>query len=234
MVAQSGNQDDKVVPLGAALRSAELTVALLSAPPLAQELILHWLKQVTGSCQVVAAQDAAELLAMSLRFDLVVVGHCLHPGAPGRLLSLVQSLQGLAVPLVVLAGSDDGRLIGEALRYGVRGYIPTRLPLPVAVAAIRLVLSGGTYAPPPDVSQLLIPPPPALPPAATDRLKLSLRESEVLRQLRTGCSNRQIAARLGISENTVMVHVRHLLRKLGATNRAQAVYKAGRLLEAEE
>lgn len=231
MASQDGNPGDKVVPLVPPRRAADLTVALLAAPPLAQELIIHWLKQVAGSCQVVVS-EAADLLATPLGFDLVVLGHCLDGGAPATLLPLIQSLRGLPVPLVVVAGSDDSRLIGEALRHGVRGYIPTRLPLPVAVAAIKLVLSGGTYAPPTRIPEL---PPLLAPPAATTpRPKLSSREGEVLRLLRSGCSNRQIAAGLGISENTVMVHMRHLLRKLGATNRTQAVYKAMRLLASEE
>jgi DNA-binding NarL/FixJ family response regulator len=236
MVSENGSPEDKVVPISAARRPAELAVAMLSAPQLAQDLIGHWLRQVAGSCQLVVAGDAAELRAMQAgcdrpRFDLVVIGHCLHPGRPELLFDQLRALEGLPVPVVVLAGDDDGQLIGEALRHGVRGYIPTRLPLPVAVAALRLVLSGGTYAPP--IFTATAPPPPGLPPAALERLQLSPRETEVLRLLRLGCSNRQIAVKLGISENTVMVHMRHLLRKLGATNRAQAVYKAARMLGAE-
>lgn len=227
-------------PRDAEARAQEggLAIALLSAPPLAQELIVHWLKQVTSPCHVTVASDPAELFALPVRLDLVVVGHCLHPGPSDALLRTVQALQGLPAPLVVLAGSEDNALVGEVLRLGVRGFIPTRLPLPVAVAAIKLVLSGGTYAPPlmPEAAGAVLTPPAMapLPAAVLQRLNLSPREGQVLRLLRHGCSNRQIAAELKISENTVMVHVRHLLRKLGVTNRTQAVYRATRLLEEME
>lgn len=257
MARRGRRPEDNVFPFDAARRhdfrpaappeaspmETGLAIALLSAPQLAQELIVHWLKQVASPCSVTIVHGPAELFALPMRFDLIVVGHCLHPGPSEQLLDTVQALRGVPTPLVVLAGSEDSQLVGEALRYGVRGYIPTRLPLPVAVAAIKLVLSGGTYAPPimpsdlPCAAELALaqpptaipdsPPPPA---AAVDRLKLSPREGQVLRLLRVGCSNRQIAGELAISENTVMVHVRHLLRKLGVTNRTQAVYKASKVM----
>lgn len=204
-----------------------LVIALMSAPPLAQEFIVHWLRQVAVPCRFTVIDDPGDRSAVPERLDLVVIGHCLHSGPAAGLLDTVRALSDLPAPLVVLAGGEDDSLMAEALRLGVRGYIPTRLPLPVAVAAIKLVLSGGTYAPP---QQGLPPASLEAHPAGIARLNLSPRETEVLHLLQLGRSNRQIAAELGISENTVMVHVRHLLRKLGVTNRNQAVYKATRLL----
>lgn len=253
MTRRGRTPDDNVFPFDAARRpppqsrdsnprpqEGGLAIALLSAPPLAQELIVHWLMQVASPCHVTTANDPADLFTLPMRLDLVVVGHCLHPGPSEALLQTIRALHGLSAPLVVLAGSEDNALVAEVLRLGVRGFIPTRLPLPVAVAAIKLVLSGGTYAPPqmPDMAcPLLLPQQPStapLPAPALRRLNLSPREGQVLLLLRNGCSNRQIAAELRISENTVMVHVRHLLRKLGVTNRTQAVYRATRLLEEME
>jgi LuxR family maltose regulon positive regulatory protein len=55
---------------------------------------------------------------------------------------------------------------------------------------------------------------------------LSPRESEILRLLATGASNQDIAASLVITQETVKRHVRHILAKLSATNRTQAVVRA--------
>jgi DNA-binding NarL/FixJ family response regulator len=56
----------------------------------------------------------------------------------------------------------------------------------------------------------------------------------VLAQLDRGKANKLIAFELGMSESTVKVHVRNIMRKLSATNRTQAVYKARKLWSSEE
>ena len=56
--------------------------------------------------------------------------------------------------------------------------------------------------------------------------ELSRREREVLDQIRLGLTNRQIAARLGVSTNTINKHVQEVLRKLEVTNRVQAALRA--------
>jgi DNA-binding NarL/FixJ family response regulator len=58
--------------------------------------------------------------------------------------------------------------------------------------------------------------------------KLSEREMEVLQSIAAGCSNKMIADRLRISENTVKGHVKEIVAKLGATDRANAVFLAMR------
>jgi two-component system, NarL family, nitrate/nitrite response regulator NarL len=58
--------------------------------------------------------------------------------------------------------------------------------------------------------------------ASNDSTELSRREREVLEQIRQGLTNRQIAARFGISVNTINKHVQEVLRKLQVRNRVQA------------
>lgn len=68
--------------------------------------------------------------------------------------------------------------------------------------------------------------------ATVQAVRLSPREFEVLRLVASGCSNLEIAQRLGLSENTVLHHISNLLRKLSARNRAHAValgYRSGLL-----
>jgi DNA-binding NarL/FixJ family response regulator len=63
---------------------------------------------------------------------------------------------------------------------------------------------------------------------------LTERELEVLRLMATGSTNAQIASELVISQGTVKSHVKHILRKLHASNRAQAVSRAFRILDTHE
>ena len=82
--------------------------------------------------------------------------------------------------------------------------------------------AGGSYAPP--ASLLADEPSPQ-----EARGLLTSRQSEVLRELRQGKPNKIIAYELGMSESTVKVHIRNIMRKVGATNRTQVVYKAHKL-----
>ena len=139
------------------------------------------------------------------------------------------------LPIAVLSDSMQVSDIVTAIKLGVRGYMPMSLSLKCAVEVLRFVAIGGTYVPadaifsPTNIS----PPPPTLPSAAPPlRLRpltmdeLTPRETAVLRCLREGRSNKLIARELDMREATVKVHVRHLMRKLGAHNRTQAALLA--------
>lgn len=237
--------DDPATPSWPNGQPAELAIALLPAPQLAQEMILQWLRQAAAPCRVTVL-DPAHMPSADEgeeRYDLVVLCHCLQEDSPEQMLGAIRTVRSKwgSVPLVVVSDIENGRLVVEALRNGVNGYIPTRLPVQVAVAAVKLVLSGGTYSPPLLSNEglhraaadddPLRPPLKPLPEHIAAKLKLSPRECQVLQLMQIGYSNRQIGKQLNISQNTVMVHVRHLMRKLGATNRTQAVFKAGQLIE---
>ena len=92
-------------------------------------------------------------------------------------------------------------------------------------AAIRFVHAGGTYAP---LGQLLTIPAERNPTAAASSAdhQLTPRQAAVLEHLRQGKANKIIAYELSMSESTVKVHVRNIMRKLSATNRTQVAYKA--------
>jgi DNA-binding NarL/FixJ family response regulator len=227
-----------------------LEVAMVGGTCLAREITLQWLRRVSPSCRVHQFAGAAELVGSddAAGSNIIVLPDYLHSNTTQRMLDTICAIHEAlpAIPIVVVTGSEDVRSIAGALHHGVRAYIPVRLPVQVAVAALRLVLLGGVFAPPvigqgaPMAAGAEMPPgAPAREPATNedeappllDNVRLSPREWQVLRLLRTGNSNRQIGARLGISENTVMVHVRHLMRKLAATNRTQAVCRINELLK---
>lgn len=139
------------------------------------------------------------------------------------------------VPLVIMSDADDAqqlKMIRSTLQNGAHGFIPTRTTgIPIAIAAIRLVGAGGIFAP---MDAMLVNRPeraPALPDSVL-QCHLTSRQMAVLMHIQRGKANKIIAHELGMSESTVKVHVRNIMRKLGATNRTQAVYKAQRLLDA--
>ncbi|HET7090146.1 MAG TPA: response regulator transcription factor [Anaerolineae bacterium] len=124
--------------------------------------------------------------------------------------------------LVFTAYDSDERILA-AVQAGAQGYLLKGAPRDQVFDAIRVVHGGGSLLQPAVASKLL-----KQVQSGTDRTgsragELTSREIEVLRLLAQGQANKQIAARLGISERTVKFHVSAIFRKLDATNRTEAV-----------
>jgi DNA-binding NarL/FixJ family response regulator len=146
------------------------------------------------------------------------------------------------IPLIVLSDAheaQDPQVIRRMLKSGAQGFIPTRMMgISTALAAIHMVRAGETFAP---VDLLLVdrPKPSASPPPPGSSERLTPRQRAVFSLLQQGKANKLIAYELRMSESTAKCHVRAIMRKLGATNRTQAAYKAqtvlsGRPLQAAE
>ena len=108
------------------------------------------------------------------------------------------------------------------LRAGAVGYIRKDAEPETLLAAVRAVAAGRTYVDPSVGKQILMQP---------DSLheELTPRETDVLRELALGRSNKEIAAALSIGEETVKSHVGSVFAKLQVENRAQAVVRAIKL-----
>jgi DNA-binding NarL/FixJ family response regulator len=123
-----------------------------------------------------------------------------------------------SVQVVVLTAFDtDERIVGS-LQAGAQGYLLKGAPRAEIFTAIRTVSAGGALIPPVVASKLL-----RQVRAAESADALTARETEVLSLVASGLANKEIAARLSISERTVKFHVSAVLSKLGAKNRTQAV-----------
>jgi two-component system, NarL family, response regulator LiaR len=119
--------------------------------------------------------------------------------------------------IALTASTDEARMMG-VLRAGAAGYVRKDAEPEVLLAAVRAVARGKTYIDPTIARAVLN--------AADPREDLTSRETEVLRHLALGRSNKEIAATLSIGEETVKTHVANILSKLAVENRAQAIVQA--------
>lgn len=130
--------------------------------------------------------------------------------------------------IIMLTASDEESDLYESIKSGASGYIlKDGSTYDQVVEAVRLVAAGQSLISPTMATKLLeefvqISRPQASAPSLTNR------ELEVLRQVARGLSNREIAAELFISENTVKNHIRNLLEKLQMKSRMEAAMYAVR------
>jgi DNA-binding NarL/FixJ family response regulator len=161
-------------------------------------------------------RDAAEAHPHA---DLVLLD-LLMPGSRGfGTLAWVRS-QFPAMAVIVVSASERPAVIRRALAFGAAGYVPKSASLPDLVGAIRAVVDCGQSFPP----EALVEDPSDAERCLAARLaSLTSQQFRVLELLAQGKLNKQIAADLGITEQTAKVHVSAALAKLGARNRTQAV-----------
>jgi DNA-binding NarL/FixJ family response regulator len=128
-------------------------------------------------------------------------------------------------PVLLISANADERAALRAVSGGARGIIPASVDIGMLLAAVRLVLAGGTFIPQEVVQSYVR--------QVAEReagdgevtfLGFTPRETEVIRKIREGKLNKVIAYELNITESTVKIHVRHIMRKLNATNRTQVAY----------
>ncbi len=116
--------------------------------------------------------------------------------------------------IIMLTTSDSDGEIQRALRAGASGYVLKSMPKNDLLKVIRLVHAGGRHIPP-DVAARIA--------EHLGEEDLTPRELEVLRLVRDGHKNKQIADRLTIAETTVNFHIKNIVDKLGANDRTHAV-----------
>ena len=125
--------------------------------------------------------------------------------------------------VTVLTDHREPRLLAEALRNGVRALLPSDIPPEQLVAALGAAGAGLIVVHSAEASVLFPAGETASRPLAELPEPLTQRENEVLQMLASGLANKEIAARLKISEHTVKFHVASILGKLGASSRTEAV-----------
>ncbi|HEY9503955.1 MAG TPA: response regulator transcription factor, partial [Pyrinomonadaceae bacterium] len=116
--------------------------------------------------------------------------------------------------VIILTTADSDGEIQRALRAGASGYVLKSMPKNELLDVIRSVHSGRRYVPPQVAARLA---------EHLGEEDLTQRELEVLRLIRDGFRNKQIADRLAIAETTVNFHIKNLVEKLQANDRTHAV-----------
>lgn len=122
-----------------------------------------------------------------------------------------------AVRFLVLTTYDSDEYISPALAAGAQGYLLKDVLPEDLVAAVRSIMRGGAALEPGVAARVLE----RMQQSESDNL--SNRERDVLRLLVVGASNKQIAARLALSENTIKTHLSNIFSKLNVQSRAEAV-----------
>ena len=121
------------------------------------------------------------------------------------------------VCIAIMSGSARQGEVREVIQAGARGFLPKTMHRAAFSAAVSLLIAGGTYLPA-DVLQDV-----AVPDAGSDLLRLlTPRERQVLVQLVSGASNKEIGRKFDLAEVTVKLHVRQILKKIGGRNRSEA------------
>ena len=192
-----------------------ITVLLADDHAIVRMGILSLLETEDGIAVVGQAEDGAEAVARAQELEPdVVVMDLMMPVKDGAAATaeIRATLPGTKVVLLTTFGTSDG--IAHALENGASGAVLKSSAESELPAAIRAVAAGGTYVSDEIRRQLKSSPP--IP-------KLTARQEEILASMVGGRTSKEIAMRLGIGVNSVNEHIEAIIRKIGASNRTEAV-----------
>ncbi len=190
-----------------------MRILLADDHDLVRETIALFLQSegVTEVCTASSLDEAMAQVRDSGSFDLILLDYKM-PGMNG--------LAGIAKmkdcndgkPVAVLSGSASPAVARDAIAEGAVGFVPKTLGAKDMVNAIRYMADGGTFLPASFMTDT----------EPRSVANLTPRETDVLRGLYEGKSNKEIARDLNLQEVTIKLHVKTLCRKLDAKNRTQA------------
>ena len=196
---------------------------IVAASPLARA----GLQSLFGMSDVKVVGSAANLESLAdqwsdAKADIILVDLS-GEQVEGAMDSLARFQPASEAAIVVLSDHSVPRWFAEMLRAGIRGVLPSDISPEQLIAALEAAAAGLIVMHPAGVEAMFPPIEPASRPPAELTEILTPRESEVLQMLASGLANKEIAARLAISEHTVKFHVASILGKLGAGSRTEAV-----------
>lgn len=216
-----------------------MNILLADDHELLRDGLKRLLARLCESARIFEAADYDEVAAFARpgaadvdRPDIILLDINM-PGMPGA--SWTRALRKVCddfagTPVVSMSGLEDTATVMDALHHGARGFLPKSSSAKSILAALRLVLDGETYVPPCVVNSVhprtIVPAIMRHPANGVKEGPLSSRARQVLALLIEGKSNKRIAIELGVEEVTIKAHLRGIYRKLGATNRVEAVRNA--------
>jgi len=185
--------------------------------------------------QVGSVQEAVEA-ATGIETDLILMDFSLPDGTGLDATQKILARRPDAKIVFLTVHEEDDRLFA-ALRCGAKGYLLKNVPISKLLTFLRGVEYGEAAISRKMASRILDefarmePAAQRAPAPKTPGNDLTTRELEVLEELTTGASNREIADRLVIAENTVKNHMRNILNKLNLKNRREAAHFARQMLK---
>ncbi len=190
-------------------------------------LLTAWGHDVVGQ---VADGDEAVRAALELRPDVVLMDVAM-PGGGGLDATRRMAARSPDIAIVMLTASEDVDDLFAAIKAGARGYLLKNLESTELRSMLEAVARGEAAITPAIAARILteLARTESAPDVGHhDPDRLTDRELDVLRLVVDGLRNKEIAAELGISENTVKFHLRNILDKLHAQSRAEVVARAMR------
>ncbi|WP_036138967.1 response regulator [Novilysobacter defluvii] len=209
--------------------SGPVRVMLVDDQTLVRQGVRSLLSLAEGIEVVAEASDGRQAVEMvpEVRPDVVLMDMRMP------VMSGLEALQALArdgqlPPTIILTTFDDDQLVLAGLKVGAKGFLLKDVSLEQLVNAIQTVAAGGSLVQP-AMSQRLL--------SGLEHMRnqfvsldqpdpLTERETEILRLMAGGFSNKEIANSLGVAEGTIKNHVSNILSKLGVRDRTRAVLKA--------
>jgi DNA-binding NarL/FixJ family response regulator len=199
--------------------------------PLFRDALKRTVASLFPMAQLIEADTTASLqqrLEAADDLDLLLLD--LHmPGSSGFSGLVHVRARYPSLPVIVVSGNEEPSVMRRAIAHGASGYIPKSSSLEEMAQAIAGVLDGDVWLPASAAGSQQT----QLAPDEVDiaeRIRdLTPQQFRVLMMLADGLLNKQIAYELNVSEATIKAHMTAILRKLGASNRTQAVVAAARL-----
>lgn len=171
--------------------------------------------------------DVAVALAVEHRPDVILMDMRM-PKVNGDAAIRALRKADIDIPVIILTTFDDHEQVLDGIQAGAKGYLLKDVSLENLLQAIRSVARGETMIQPAITESLLkgLATSGTAFPSSAPPESLSPRETEVIRLMAGGYSNREIATALNKSEGTIKNHVSSILSKLGVRDRTRAVLKA--------
>ncbi len=213
-------------------------------------LLSSWAESNNLEVLASAPEEALDCFENDFSVQMIVIGLGSQSISDREMMQRIKVLHALApgVPIVALSDREEPDEVIASLSAGLQGFLPSSIGQELALQALSFIVKGGSYFPPSAIRNLPMAAPQNGEPNGggssdrSDRTRhipssktspddgeqdlrnpiMTSRQQDVLHLLKDGKPNKVIARQLGMTEGTVKVHVRQIMRKLGASNRTQA------------
>ncbi len=187
---------------------------IIDEHPIVRQGVQALLEQTWQGAKVSSAKDLSAAVSETngSGTDIVVVDPWKAGADVGELVKRLR--KELGAPIVIFTADGGARLLSEALKAGVQGYVRKDSPSSDLIRAIEAARNGNFYIDPSLSATIVL--------EEGDRT-LSARQRQILQMLAHGMQTDAVAKDLGLSTETVRTHTKRILAKLEASTRTQAV-----------